>query len=56
VLSRLAVAGDLREHRLVEVAVRGVDLDRRLRAVWLGGAQLPAGPARHLVAVAAGPR
>ena len=55
VLSRLAVAGDLREHRLVEVSVRGVDLRRRLRAVWIGGAQLPAGPARDLVAVAVGP-
>lgn len=55
VLSALAVAGDLREHRLVEVAVAGVDLRRRLRAVWVGGPQLPAGPARDLVALAARP-
>ncbi len=53
VLSRLTVAGDLREHRLVEVAVTGVDLTRRLRAVWVGpAARPPAGAARDLVAVA----
>ena len=54
VLSRLAVAGDLREHRLVEVPVSGLDLARRLRAVWLGPTgHPPAGPARDLVALAA---
>lgn len=54
VLSRLAVAADLREQRLVEVPVAGVDLARELRAVWTGPAQFPpAGPARDLVAIAA---
>ena len=54
VLSALTVAGDLREHRLVEVPTTGVDLHRRLRAVWSGPAYPPAGPARDLLAVAAG--
>ncbi|PWH05416.1 LysR family transcriptional regulator [Brachybacterium endophyticum] len=36
VLSRLAVARELREGRLVEVPVRGVDMTRSLRAVWRG--------------------
>jgi DNA-binding transcriptional LysR family regulator len=35
-LSRLVVATDLREGRLVEVGVRGVPLRRSLRAVWSG--------------------
>lgn len=35
-LSRLVVEGDLREGRLVEVPVRGVQLERSLRAVWSG--------------------
>ncbi|MFE5775459.1 LysR family transcriptional regulator [Brachybacterium sp. NPDC056505] len=35
-LSRLVVAGDLREGRLVEVPVRDVELERSLRAVWSG--------------------
>ncbi|MSW64517.1 MAG: LysR family transcriptional regulator, partial [Actinobacteria bacterium] len=56
VLSRLAVAGYLRERRLVEVAVRGVDLGRRLRAIWVGGAMPPPGPARDLVALAGAAR
>lgn len=53
VLSRLAVAGDLRDGRLVAVALTGVDLTRRLRAVWVGptGQPLP-GPARDLVTTA----
>lgn len=54
VLPGLAVAGDLREHRLVQVAVADLDLGRRLRAVWSGGRQLPPGPARDLVALAGG--
>jgi len=53
VLSRLTVAGDLRERRLLEVAVAGVDLIRQLRAVWVGPAGRPlAGAARELVVVA----
>ena len=52
-LSSLAVADDLALGRLVAVPVRGVDLRRRLRAVWAGGATPPAGPARTLLALAA---
>lgn len=55
VLSSLAVQDDLSAGRLVEVPVEGVDLARSLRAVWPRG-QAPAGPARDLLAVAAGPR
>ena len=39
--------------RLVRIAVSGVDLTRRLHAVWRGGAHPPQGPARDLVALAA---
>lgn len=35
-LSELVVAADLREGRLVQIPVRGVDLRRTLRAVWDG--------------------
>jgi len=52
-LSSLAVADDLALGRLVAVPVRGVDLRRRLRAVWAGGPTPPAGPARTLLALAA---
>ena len=53
VLPRLAVAGDLRDGRLVAIGVTGVDLRRRLRAVWVGPTDRPpAGPARDLVATA----
>ncbi len=38
--------------RLVRIAVSGVDLTRRLHAVWRGGAHPPQGPARDLVALA----
>jgi DNA-binding transcriptional LysR family regulator len=41
VLSRLAVAAELASGAMVEVEVRGVDLSRRLRAVWAGGAYPP---------------
>lgn len=41
VLSDLAVRDDLSTGRLVQVAVRGVDLTRRLRAVWPVGTRLP---------------
>lgn len=48
-----AVRDDLATGRLVRVAVRGIDLTRRLHAVWQGGARPPEGPARDLVAWAA---
>lgn len=53
-----AVRDDLATGRLVRVAVRGIDLTRRLHAVWQGGARPPEGPARDLVdwaAAAQGP-
>lgn len=48
-----AVRDDLATGRLVRVTVTGLDLTRRLHAVWKGGAQPPEGPARELVAWAA---
>lgn len=51
VLSRLAVTEALRSKDLVQVPVAGVDLGRRLRAVWTGRRRL-AGPARDLVDLA----
>jgi hypothetical protein len=39
----------------VEVPVADVDLSRRLRAVWPGAGQPPAGPVRDLIAVSARP-
>ncbi|ASO20144.1 molybdate transport repressor ModE-like protein [Actinoalloteichus hoggarensis] len=51
VLSVLAVAVDLREGRLVEVAVTGVELRRTLRAVWPAGRRL-VGPPADLLAIA----
>jgi molybdate transport repressor ModE-like protein len=52
VLSDLAVGDDVAAGRLVQVAVRGADLTRLLRAVWPDG-QRPAGPARDLLHIAA---
>lgn len=49
VISRLAVEDDLAMGRLVLVPTDGLDLHRPLRAIWLGGAAPPAGPARDLV-------
>lgn len=49
-----AVRDDLATGRLVRVHVTGLDLTRRLHAVWRGGPQPPQGPARDLVAWAAG--
>jgi molybdate transport repressor ModE-like protein len=49
VISRLAVEDDLAMGRLVLVPTNGLDLHRPLRAIWLGGATPPAGPARDLV-------
>lgn len=48
-----AVRDDLTTGRLVRVSVTGLDLTRRLHAVWKGAAQPPEGPARELVAWAA---
>lgn len=51
VLSLLAVATDLAEHRVVEVPVAELDLRRPLHAVWRAGHQLT-GPAAALLAIA----
>lgn len=48
-----AVRDDLATGRLVRVTVTGLDLTRRLHAVWKGGPQPPEGPARELVVWAA---
>lgn len=40
VLSHLAVAQELADRRLVEIPTRGIDLQRRLRAVWRSGLRL----------------
>ncbi|HWJ66040.1 MAG TPA: LysR family transcriptional regulator [Nocardioides sp.] len=48
-----AVRDDLATGRLVRVTVTGLDLTRRLHAVWKGGTHPPEGPARELVAWAA---
>ena len=48
-----AIRDDLATGRLVRVNVGGLDLTRRLHAVWRGGANPPEGPARDLVAWAA---
>lgn len=55
-MSLLAVSDDLALGRLVEVQLADVDLTRRLRAVWQGAGQPPAGPVRDLIAVAVIPR
>lgn len=51
VLSELAVRDDVAAGRLVLVPVRGVDLDRSLRAVWPTG-QRPSGAAADLLRLA----
>jgi len=48
-LSAHAVRDDVASGRLVTIAVTGLDLSRRLHAVWTGGSTPPAGPARALV-------
>lgn len=48
-LSAHAVRDDVASGRLVAIGVIGLDLSRKLHAVWAGGAQVPAGPARDLV-------
>jgi DNA-binding transcriptional LysR family regulator len=56
VLSELAVGEDLASHRLVRVAVAGLDLHRALRAIWTGGTIPPSGAARDLLAHVSRPR
>lgn len=51
-LSGRLVAADLAAGQLVEVPVRGLDLRRTFRAVWVGGREPPAGPVRELVGLA----
>jgi molybdate transport repressor ModE-like protein len=51
VLSRLAVGDDLQAGRLVAVPIAGLDLRRRLHAVWPAGTT-PGGPAADLLDVA----
>ncbi|MCG5214204.1 LysR family transcriptional regulator [Streptosporangium sp. KLBMP 9127] len=51
VLSGYAVETELATGRLVEVTTAGIDLGRRLRAVWRRGRRL-AGPAATLLAIA----
>ncbi len=53
-LGAFALRDDLSTGRLVRIEVTGLDLTRRLHAVWQGGTQPPAGPARDLVGWAAG--
>jgi DNA-binding transcriptional LysR family regulator len=52
VLSTLTVSDALATGRLVQVATTGIDLDRVLRAVWIGPIQPPSGPVRDLLSVA----
>ncbi len=52
-LGAFALRDDLATGRLVRVEVTGLDLTRRLHAVWRGGPHPPAGPARDLVGLAA---
>ncbi len=53
VLSRLAVAAELADRRLVAVGVDGLNLTRSIRAVWRVGDEL-SGPARALLGAIAG--
>lgn len=53
VLSELAVGDELSLRRLVSVPVEGVQLRRRLRAVWPTGHR-PEGPARELLSLTQG--
>ncbi len=57
-LSAHAVQDDIATGRLVSISVTGLDLTRRLHAVWTGASEPPSGPARDLVqfAVASGAR
>lgn len=48
-----AVRDDLASGRLVRIEVTGLDLTRRLHAVWKESVHPPEGPARDLVVLAA---
>jgi molybdate transport repressor ModE-like protein len=49
VLSELAIGDDLASGRLVAIDVDGLDLDRELRAIWVGTRTPPAGAVRDLL-------
>lgn len=51
-LSRRTVQADLDSGSLREIPTTGLALQRKFRAVWVGGARPPAGPVRDLLAVA----
>jgi len=51
VLSELAIGDDIDNGRLVAITIPGLDLTRRLRAVWPRG-QRPHAPARDLLTIA----
>lgn len=53
VLSELAVGEELASRRLVSIPVEGVELGRKLRAVWRRG-QRPTGPGRDLLSLTRG--
>ena len=55
-LSRFAVEADLRSGTLVRLRTSDLDTTRLLRAVWVGRAEVPAGPIRDLLAVATAAR
>lgn len=55
VLSDLSVTADVAAGRIARVPTKGIDLARRLRAVWPVG-QRPSGPARDLLGIAREPR
>ena len=52
VLSSITVRDDLAEDRMVEIAVRGAEMRRQLRAVWQKG-RLLTGPVKDLLRIAA---
>jgi DNA-binding transcriptional LysR family regulator len=55
VRSSLAIAAELSSGQLRTIEVEGLDLTRRLRAVWPAGTR-PAGPARDLLSITRSPR
>jgi hypothetical protein len=48
-MSRLAVADDLAVGRLRAVDIPGLNLERTLRAIWIGARTPPAGAIRELL-------
>lgn len=55
-MSRRSVRSDVEAGRLVEVPIIGLDLSRDLTALWVGSGRPPAGPVRHLLAIATNAR